>query len=366
MVDEAAPRRAPKRVQMADLARMAGVSKATVSRALADSPLINAETRARIQQLAREHQYAVNLGARNLRLQRNQTVAVVVPFERDAHQRLSDPFFLAMIGALADALSARGLDMLLTRVDAAELERCAELVRGGRAQGIVLVGQWHQHALLNRLADAGLPMVVWGADLGAEQRYTSVGGNNRLGGRLAAEHLLAQGRSRIVFVGDPALPEVAQRWQGHAEALAQAGQPSSQELLLAVPFDTERAAQALQGLLERGVRFDGIQACSDLLALTAIQLLRARGLRVPQDVAVVGYDDMPVAVLSNPPLTSVHQPVSEAGGALVDSLLALIGGQPAPHRTLPVHLVARRSSACTPVASSATAAATPSATLPAD
>ena len=121
------------RIQMADLARMAGVSKATVSRALADSPLINAETRQRIQQLAREHQYAVNLGARNLRLQRNQTIAVVVPYEGQTHQQLSDPFFLGMIGALADAISLRGCDMLLTRMDASELARCAELVQGGRA-----------------------------------------------------------------------------------------------------------------------------------------------------------------------------------------------------------------------------------------
>jgi DNA-binding LacI/PurR family transcriptional regulator len=335
--------RAP-RVQMADLARMAGVSKATVSRALADSPLINAETRQRIQQLAREHHYAVNLGARNLRLQRNNTIAVVVPFEGDSHQQLSDPFFLGMIGALADAISGAGCDMLLTRMDASELQRAAELVQGGRAMGIVLIGQWHQHELLNGMAAAGLPMVVWGADMGPDQVYASVGGDNVSGGRLATEHLLAQGRSRIVFVGDPELPEVGQRWRGHRQALAQVGLSPLNELALTVPFDTVQAAQALGALLDRGERFDAVQACSDLLALTAIQVLRARGLRVPQDVAVIGFDDMPVAALSNPPLSTVHQPVPEAGKALVETLLAIIEGQQRPHRTLPVHLVERRSS----------------------
>lgn len=328
---------------MADLARLAGVSTATVSRALADSPLINAETRQRIQALAREHHYAVNQGARNLRTQRNQTIAVVVPYEQDAHQQLSDPFFLAMIGALADAMTGRGHDMLLNRQDAAELERMADLVHSGRAMGIVLVGQWHHHERLNALADAGLPMVVWGADLGATQRYASVGGDNREGGRLACAHLLSLGRSRIVFMGDPELPEVAQRWQGHCDALAEAGLQPDPRLLLKVPFDTRRAAQALSALCDGGCRFDAVQASSDLLALTSIQVLRPRGLRVPADVAVIGYDDMPLAALANPPLSSIHQPVPQAGEVLVESLLARLAGEAVPHHTLPVHLVQRRS-----------------------
>jgi len=336
-----------RRLQMADLARLAGVSKATVSRALADNPLINAETRRRIQALAREHHYQVNLGARNLRLGLNQTIAVVVPFEGSRHQALSDPFFLGMIGALADELVRQQHDMLLTRLDACEIERMAELVHGGRARGVVLIGQWHQHERLNALADAGLPLVVWGADMGPEQRYASVGGDNLQGGRLATEHLLQQGRSRIVFLGDPGLPEVAQRLQGHHAALAQAGLKPQAQWMLDVPFDPLPAAQRLGALLDQGLRFDAVQACSDVLALTAVQVLRARSLNVPQDVAVVGYDDMPIASLSTPPLSSVHQPVPEAGQALVASLLALLDGRPPGPRTLPVHLVARRSSSPT-------------------
>lgn len=333
------------RIQMADLARMAGVSKATVSRALADSPLIKAETRQRIQALAREHHYAVNLGARNLRLQRNNTVAVVVPYEGETHQQLSDPFFLTMIGALADALIGRGYEMLLTRVDAEVLEDCQRLVHGGRVSGLIIIGQWHHHARLNAMAANGFPMAVWGATPMPDQQYLCVGGDNLAGGRAAAQHLLDAGRSRIVFMGDPALPEVAHRWQGHCSALASAGLPVRQELMLDVPFDAELAARRLGALLDHGERIDAVQACSDLLALTAIQVLRARGLRVPQDVAVVGYDDMAVAALANPPLTSVHQPVREAGEALVQGLLGLFDGEPPRPIMLPVHLVERRSSA---------------------
>ncbi len=330
------------RLQMSDLARMAGVSKATVSRALSGSPLVNAETRDRIQALAREHRYAINLGAQNLRLQRNQTIAVVVPFEAQSHQHLSDPFFLAIIGALADALIDRGYEMLLGRVDADELESAARFVDTGRAMGLILIGQWHHHQRLNAMASSGLPMVVWGAAM-PDQQYVSVGGDNHGGGRLAAEHLLVLGRQRIVFMGDPALPEVNQRWQGYRAALAGAGLAPTPELELHVPFEAVQAAAALQALLERGARFDAVQACSDVLALTAIQVLRAKGLRVPQDVAVVGYDDMTLAALSNPALTTVHQPVQQAGVLLVESLQGVLRDEPVRSQTMPVHLVARRS-----------------------
>jgi DNA-binding LacI/PurR family transcriptional regulator len=217
-------------------------------------------------------------------------------------------------------------------------------VRSGRAKGVVLIGQWHQHERLNAMADSGLPLIVWGAAMGPSQRYASVGGDNAMGGRLATQHLLQQGRSRIVFMGDPELPEVEQRLRGHREALAEAGLQAAPRHLLSVPFDTVVAAQQLGALLDEGVPIDAIQACSDLLALTAVQVLRARGLRVPHDVAVVGFDDMPIASMSNPPVSSVHQPVPEAGKALVDGLLALLDGHPPAAHTLPVHMVARRSS----------------------
>jgi DNA-binding LacI/PurR family transcriptional regulator len=174
--------------------------------------------------------------------------------------------------------------------------------------------------------------------------YCTVGGDNSRGGRLAAEHLLQQGRKRIVFLGDPQLPEVARRREGFHAALAAARVPQHPELELAVPFEVGAARAALAALLDRHVRFDAVLACSDLLAISAMQLLREHGKDVPRDVAVVGYDDMPLASYCDPPLTSVHQPVSEAGVQLVDALLAMLHGQVAAPRVLPVELVVRRSS----------------------
>jgi DNA-binding LacI/PurR family transcriptional regulator len=333
---------ASKRLQMADIARLAGVSVSTVSRALNDSPLVNDETKQRVAELARSLNYSINLSAQNLRLQKNQTIAVVVPYDAQSRQHISDPFFLAIVGSLADALTDRGYDMLLSRVDADRLDSAARLYDAGKAIGLIIIGQWRHHDQLNELAARKVPVVVWGGQM-PQQLYCSVGGDNELGGRLAADHLLALGRRRIVFLGDPALPEVKLRRDGYWQSLRAAGVEPDVGLEVPVPFEVIGARHAMDALLAGGQRFDGVVACSDLLALQAVQAVRARGLRVPKDVAVVGYDDMPVATYSDPPLTTIHQPVTDAGIELVDALLSLLQGESAPPRTLPVHLVARAS-----------------------
>ena len=341
-----APTSDHKRLQMADIARLAGVSVSTVSRALNGSTLINAETRQRIEQLARSLNYSINLSAQNLRLQKNQTVAVVVPYDAQSRQHISDPFFLSIVGSIADALTDRGYDMLLSRVDAEALDSAASLYDSGKAIGIVIIGQWRHHDQLNELAARKVPVVVWGGQL-PQQLYCSVGGDNVGGGLLATRHLLHQGRKRIVFLGDAQLPEVQLRRQGYVQALQEAGVAVDARLELPVPFEIVAAREALDRLCASRTRFDGVVACSDLLALQAVQAVRVAGRDVPRDVAVVGYDDMPVATYSDPPLTTVHQPVGLAGAELVDALLALLRGERAAPRTLPVHLVVRDSAPVT-------------------
>jgi DNA-binding LacI/PurR family transcriptional regulator len=331
-----------KRLQMADIARLDGVSVSTVSRALNGSTLVNDETRERIGQLARSLNYSINLGAQNLRLQKNQTIAVVVPYDAQSRQHISDPFFLSIVGAIADALTDRGYDMLLSRVDAERLDTAAALYDSGKAIGLVIIGQWRHHDQLNEMAARKVPVVVWGGQL-PQQLYCSVGGDNVAGGLQATQHLLAQGRKRIVFLGDAQLPEVALRRQGYLQALQQAGITADPKLELAVPFQIIAAREALDRLCKGRTRFDGVVACSDLLALQAVQAVRAVGRSVPADVAVVGYDDMPVATYSDPPLTTVHQPVALAGAELVDALLSLLRGERAAPRMLAVHLVVRDS-----------------------
>jgi DNA-binding LacI/PurR family transcriptional regulator len=331
------------RLQMVDIARMAGVSVSTVSRALNGSELVNEATRKKVQELARSLNYSINIGAKNLRLKQNKTVGIVIPYDVQNKQPISDPFFLRMVGSLTNALTDRGYDCLLSRVDADSLDSAATLVDSGRANGIILIGQWKHHDQLNALAKRQVPFVVWGAKM-RDQLYATVGSDNRLGGQLATEHLLKQGRKRIAFLGDPQLPEVAARFEGYGDALLAAKVRFDETLTVGAPFTEDGGKRAVEKLIQSQIKFDAIFACSDLLAINAINTLRAEGIHVPHDVAVVGYDDIELAKYFHPPITTIRQPLDLAGSALVDSLLSRLAGGVSESVLLPTDLVVRESS----------------------
>ncbi len=332
-----------RKIQMADIARLAGVSTATVSRALNGSALINEETRLRIIELARSLNYTINLGAQNLRKGANTTIGVVIPYYPANRQSISDPFFLGMLGSLADALTDRQYDMLLSRVDADHLERVSALYDSGRVGGIIVIGQWGHHDQLNELARQRLPFVAWGAQL-PNQLYCSVGGDNASGGQLATEHLLGLGRKRIAFMGEKSLPEPEKRFSGYQKALRKAGLKTDPALYIPSSFAPLAAQDTLRVHLDRhGLNFDAIVAASDLIAISALGVLRERGYRVPEDVSVVGYDDVEPAAHSFPPLTTVRQPLDLAGAHLVDCLLRIMAGEKPESDLLPTTLVVRES-----------------------
>jgi DNA-binding LacI/PurR family transcriptional regulator len=185
-------------------------------------------------------------------------------------------------------------------------------------------------------------LVVWGAQL-PNQLYCTVGCNNIEGGRLATEHLLAHGCRRIAFFGDTDLPEVAQRYEGHRQALASASVALDPALVSRASFLAASARDAVTQLRAQGTAFDAIFCCSDLLAMSAISALRDFGLRVPQDVAVVGYDDVVLAAHYHPPITTVRQPIDAGGRALVTALLSFLDNVTPRSQILPTELIVRAS-----------------------
>ncbi len=317
---------------MADLAELAGLSKITVSRALSDSPLVNATTRERIQLLAREHGYKLNVSARNLRLRRSHTVAVIVEMKPSTDRSMFDPYPLVLLGGISQELTAAGFSVLLTTRQGAST--AAVLA----ADGLILLGQGVHQDAVRRFDKMGLPMVVWGAGSTSDS-HVVVGSDNRRGGAAVADHFVAIGRRRPVFIGNPSHPEIFERLDGFVDALGVHG--IKPLLMRRDEFTPDSGMDAVHSLYARNVDFDAIFACSDLLAMGAIRAALELGRSVPGDISVVGYDDMPLSASFLPPLSSVRQDWQEGGILLARKVLALIRGESTGSETLGVKLIVR-------------------------
>lgn len=321
------------RLTMADLAELAQVSKITVSRALRDSPTVKPETRAKIQALAKQHGYKLNLSARSLRLQRSNTVAVVVEMKPSPDRPLSDPFPMALMGGICQELTSIGYAVVLTTRDGVHTPAVQT------ADGIILLGQGSHDEAAVQLADADVPLVVWGAEA-PEHDYVTVGSDNRQGGALAAQHFLSIGRRRGLFLGDTSHAEIEQRHDGFREALLAGGG----DLVggISCPFSITAGSAAIATWIDRGgAPFDCLFAASDMLAIGALQALQERGLAVPDTISVIGYDDTPLGACLTPPLSSVHQDWQAGGELLATRILALINGENVASVSLPARLVVR-------------------------
>lgn len=331
-----------------DIAHLAGVSQPTVSRALSGSPMVSEETRRRILTIAGQLNYKVDKNASNLRRQHSGTLALLFFEDPTPDDSAINPFFLSMLGSITRACGQRGYDLLISFQQASE-DWQAEYEDSHKADGLILLGYGdylQSRDRLQALAAQGTHFVRWGSP-SPDQPGVSIGCDNLQGGREMTAHLLAGGRRRIAFLGDASehYPEFFERYRGHAEALEAAGLAPSPALQVDAITTEQSGFDAAEALLARGEPFDAAFCASDLIAIGALRAFKANGLRVPEDVAVAGFDDIPLASLVTPALSTVQQDTSLAGTLLVESLLRLIGGEPVENRAIATRLVPRASSA---------------------
>lgn len=324
---------------LADLARLAGVSAGTVSRALAGKSLVNTETRERIQALAREHGFRPNQMASKLRTRRTGVVGIVIPLGHAMRQHISDPFFLSLLGHLADELTESGYDVMLSRaIPDGTSEWLDRITHSGMVDGVLLIGQSDQFPVIEAAAANYRPMVTWGA-YREGQTHCVVGTDNIAGGRMAAEHLIACGARKLVFLGETRGIEIEKRHRGAAEAAQKAGVP-----LIHVPIslaNDEMPDQLKAAFASCDHDVDGIVAASDLIAVSAMACLRERGIRVPEDMQIVGFDDLPLAARAVPPLTTIRQEIDKGAEAMVERLKARIAGEGSDSMIMKPRLVVR-------------------------
>lgn len=322
-----------------DLARLAGVTAGTVSRALSNNALVKEDTRERIQALARAHGFRLNEMASRLRRQKTNVIGVAIPLGHDQRQHISDTFFMTLLGHLADELTERGYDIMLRRVipdrDPDWLDR---LIGSGTIDGLIVIGQSDQFERIEDAAEGYRPMVVWG-NRQEGQRHCVVGTDNRLGGKLAAERLIAAGATDLAFLGDTAPMEFGARFAGAREVAERLGVP-----IRALPthLAQDGMAREIAGHLDRILPgCNGIFAATDTIAVACLHELRRRAVAVPGAVRIVGFDDLPIARETVPGLTSIRQDIAAGARAMVDLLLRRMAGDETESLVMPPRLVAR-------------------------
>ncbi|PKP96497.1 MAG: LacI family transcriptional regulator [Alphaproteobacteria bacterium HGW-Alphaproteobacteria-13] len=324
-----------------DVAERAGVSQSTVSRALRGSPGVNAETRARVAAAARELGYVVDRHASSLRLKSSETIALVTICRPGEDRSAINPFYFALLGSIAAATSARGFNLLVSFQESAANFR-ADFVASGLADAMIVIGTTSNRAAWDYFREAqvsGLDFVCWGSP-GAPFHWMR--SDNERGGRLAAEHFIAAGRRHLAFVGPQRSPQrqFDERRDGFTAALAAHG---IAPVIAEPPAGPDRHAQgvaAARDLLARHPGIDAIFAASDMLALGVLQGLRDMGRRVPDDVALIGFDGIRAGTLADPALTTLEPDIDAAAEALVAMALEDDGHTRSGTR-IPVRLAAR-------------------------
>lgn len=332
-----------------DIAYRAGVSQSTVSRALRNSPLVNEETRLRVQEIARELNYKVDKNASSLRTQQSGTLALLLFEDPTSDDSLINPFFMSMLGSITRACSNRGYDLLVSFQQMSN-DWHADFEDTRKADGIILLGYGdytdYEEKLI-QLTNQETHFVRWGADVKGLP-VVSVGCDNFNGGYKLTEHIISHGRKSFAFLGGISIgaPEFLDRYEGYCQAQLDNEITINKNLHFdAISTESSGYSAAIE-LIKSGKQFDAIMAASDLIAIGAMRALQEHNIQVPEDVAVYGFDDIPLASFTHPALTTVKQDTILAGELLVKKLLQLVDGEKAQTELMETTLVIRKSCGC--------------------
>lgn len=339
-----APRGPRGAATLEEVARRAGVSRATASRVLRGQSNVSEAALRAVQQAAAEVNYTPNRAARSLVTGRSDSIAFLV---NESEERMfSEPFFLAVLRAAQETVTAAGLQLNFAIASTPEQrERYLAYAAAGHVDGVLLLSVHGNDEFQRHLEDAGIPTVLSGRPYGDGDLFY-VDADNVTGGRLAVTHLLGRGRRRIGTVtGSLDMCAGQDRLEGYRKALVDAGLEVDESLIEPAGFSAAEGYDAARRLLERRPDVDAIVAGSDLAAIGAIRALTQTGRRVPEDVAVIGFDDIRDAAEHAPSLTTVRQPMRDLGATMGRLLLGrLDGSETAAHGVvLPVEMVVRAS-----------------------
>jgi DNA-binding LacI/PurR family transcriptional regulator len=296
---------------------------------------------------AEQLNYKVDKNASGLRLRHSRTLALLFFEEGSVEGTAINPFYLSLLGPMVRRCAAHGYDLLISFQQLSS-DWHVDYEDSRKADGIILLGYGdylEYRPRLEQLIERGAHFVRWGSGADGEPGAT-VSSDNEQGGFEATRHLLENGRRAIAFIGTATAgyPEFLHRWRGYCRALRAAGIEIDERLRVDGDASDLAGRAAVAQLVARGTSFDAVFAASDVAAIGAMHALQDLGRRVPDDVAIVGFDDLPAASLSSPPLTTVTQDAHRAGAALIDSIVEAVEIGSTANRALPVRLTVRESS----------------------
>lgn len=332
------------KVTIRDIARVSGFSRSTVSLVLNNSPHVSQDTRQRILQVINELDYHPSSAARTLAGRHPRTVGIVFP---KVSHCFSDCYFSEALAGIADALLEHQYQMLVEFATPAYKQGTGYLdsFKANRVVGMLYVGAWDDDLYIREVKRAGCPVVLVNSRL---EGVPSVVANNTSGAYRAVEHLVSLGHKRIGIISSPGNVTTSQdRLRGYKDALRDYGLLPPPELIVEGDFTEQSGSTAAQVLLDREPNLTAMLVANDMMAIGALGAVRSRGRRVPEDLSIVGADDIRLASYVQPPLTTIRQPIFQIGQLALEQLLAMINGEQPEKLDLvvPTEFIARRSTA---------------------